>query len=260
MANRLEKKTALITGASRGIGLAIAEAYAAEGAQLLLNARNSTVLEEVAEALRRRFDVAVDTFACDVTDRENVQAMIQAAEKRGGIDILVNNAGIHRAAKFLDYSAQDFRELFEVNFLGVLHATQLVLPEMIRRQAGSIVNMASTAGKWGTPNQAAYNVSKHAVIGLTRCLALEMAPHKIRVNAICPWVVDTDMAISFMSEHAKVAGLSPEQTTNNFLNSVPLKRFIQPTEVAQLAVFLGSEEASYINGQSWAVDGGRTMI
>ncbi len=260
MAQRLHGKTALITGASRGIGRAMAEAYAAEGARLLLNARDAALLEQVAGDLRARFKVEVETAACDVTDRPAVEAMIVAAEARGGLDILVNNAGIHRAAAFLEYSAQDFRDLFEVNLISVVHTTQCVLPGMIARQRGSIVMLASTAGKWGTPNQSAYNVSKHAVIGLTRCLALEVAPHKIRVNAICPWIVETDMATSFIAEHAKVAGLSAAQTAANFINSVPLKRYIQPAEVAQLAVFLGSDEASYINGQSWAIDGGRTMI
>jgi len=260
MANRLQGKTALITGASRGIGLAIAETYAAEGARLLLNARDVEHLEKVAADIRQRFHTIVKTCACDVTDRGKVEAMIAAGETRGGIDILVNNAGIHLAAPFLQYSPDDFRDLFEINFMSVLHATQFVLPGMIARKMGSIVNLASTAGKWGTPNQSAYNVSKHAVIGLTRCLALEMAPHRVRVNAICPWIVDTDMATSFIAEHAKAAGLSVEQTATNFLNSVPLKRYIRPDEVAQLAVFLGSEEASYVNGQSWAIDGGRTMI
>ena len=260
MSHRLHGKTALITGASRGIGLAIAEAYAAQGARLLLNARDATRLNEVAADLRERFKIEVDAFACDVTDRDKVEAMIAAADARGGIDILVNNAGIHRAAPFLDYSPQDFRDLFEVNFISVVHTTQCVLPGMMARKSGSIVMLASTAGKWGTPNQSAYNVSKHAVIGLTRCLALEVAPHQVRVNAICPWIVDTDMATSFIAEHAKVAGLTAEQTAANFVNSVPLKRYIRPDEVAQLAVFLGSEEASYVNGQSWAIDGGRTMI
>ncbi len=260
MTQRLQGKTALITGASRGIGLAMATAYAAEGARLWLNARDPTRLTQVAADLRSRFGVEVDTTACDVMDRPQVALMVAAAEARDGIDILVNNAGIHRAAPFLEYSAQDFRDLFEANFISLVHTTQCVLPGMMARKAGSIVMLASTAGKWGTPNQSAYNVSKHAVIGLTRCLALEVAPHKIRVNAICPWIVDTDMATSFIAEHAKVAGLSAEQTAANFINSVPLKRYIQPSEVAQLAVFLGADEASYINGQSWAIDGGRTMI
>ncbi|MGE0485632.1 MAG: SDR family NAD(P)-dependent oxidoreductase [Gammaproteobacteria bacterium] len=260
MTGRLAGRTVLITGGSRGIGLAVAEACAAEGAGLVLNARDATRLEAVAIDLRQRFGVTVAIHAGDVTDRAAMAAMVEQAEAGGGIDVLVNNAGIHRAAAFLDYDAQDFRDLFEVNFIGVLHVTQLVLPGMLARGAGSIVNLASTAGKWGTPNQSAYNVSKHAVIGLTRCLALELAGKGVRVNAVCPWVVDTDMATSFIAEHARAARLDVEQTTRNFVNSVPLKRFIRPAEVAGLVVYLASDEASYVNGQSWAIDGGRTMI
>ncbi len=260
MADRLKHKHALITGASRGIGLAIAEAYAAEGAALTLNARDGQRLDEVAETLRARFAVHVATYAADVADRSAVEGMVRSAEARAPIDILVNNAGIHKAAPFLAYTPDDFRAVFEVNFFGVLHATQLVLPGMIARRAGRIVNLASTAGKWGSRNQSAYNVSKHAVVGLTRCLGLEMAPHNIGVNAICPWIVDTDLAASFIAEHAKAAGLTPEQTAANFINAVPIKRYIRPEEVASLAVYLGSDEASYITGQSWNVDGGYTMI
>lgn len=260
MTQRLAGKTALITGASRGIGLAVAEAFAAEGASLVINARNAGPLADAAAALSQKFGVRVETCACDVTDRSAVERMAAQAESAGGIDVLVNNAGIHRARSFLNYSAQDFRDLFEVNFISVVHVTQCILPGMIARQRGSIINLASTAGKWGTPNQSAYNVSKHALVGLTRCLALEVAPHKVRVNAICPWIVDTDMATGFIAEHAAVAGLTPEQTAANFLASVPLKRYVQPQEVAQMAVFLASEESSYVNAQSWAIDGGRTMI
>jgi NAD(P)-dependent dehydrogenase (short-subunit alcohol dehydrogenase family) len=258
--NRLKNKTALITGASRGIGLAIAEAYAAEGANLILNARNPDQLNQVAAKLRTDFGVNVTCAPFDVVDRPAIEAMAKTADANGGIDILVNNAGIHRAAPFLAYTPQDFREVFEVNFFGVLHATQCVLPGMIARRRGRIVNLASTAGKWGSRNQSAYNVSKHAVVGLTRCLALEMAPHNIGVNAICPWVVDTDMATSFIAEHAKAAGLTTEQTAANFVAAVPIKRFIQPTEIAQLAVYLGSDESAFVNGQAWTIDGGYTMI
>jgi NAD(P)-dependent dehydrogenase (short-subunit alcohol dehydrogenase family) len=260
MTDRLKNKTAFITGASRGIGLAIAEAYAAEGARLILNARDPARLNDVANTLRDKFRVEVTTAPCDVTDRAAIEKIARTADANGGIDILVNNAGIHKAASFLAYTPDDFREVFEVNFFGVLHATQCVLPGMIARKRGRIVNLASTAGKWGSRNQSAYNVSKHAVVGLTRCLALEMAPHNIGVNAICPWVVDTEMATGFIAEHAQAAGISAEQTATNFLASVPIKRFIQPTEIAHLAVYLGSDEASFVNGQAWTIDAGYTMI
>ncbi len=260
MTDRLKNKTALITGASRGIGLAIAQAYAAEGANLIINARHRAQLDEVAATLRKDFKVTVTCAAFDVTDRPAIEAMAQAADAGGGIDILVNNAGIHKAAPFLAYTPDDFRQVFEVNVIGVLHTTQCVLPGMIARKRGRIVNLASTAGKWGSRNQSAYNVSKHAVVGLTRCLALEMAPHNIGVNAICPWVVDTDMATSFIAEHASAAGITVEQTAANFLAGVPIKRYIQPTEIAHLAVYLGADESSFVNGQAWTIDAGYTMI
>jgi NAD(P)-dependent dehydrogenase (short-subunit alcohol dehydrogenase family) len=172
----------------------------------------------------------------------------------------VNNAGIHKARPFLEYTFEDFRDVLETNVYGVLHVTQFVLPAMIARKHGRVINLASTAGKGGTRNQSAYNASKHAVVGLTRCLALEMSAHNVLVNAICPWVVDTDMATGFISEHAKNLGIDAEQATKNFLSMVPIKRFIRPEEVANLAVFLASNESSYVNGQSWAVDGGYSMI
>ena len=260
MADRLRGKTALITGASRGIGRAIAEAYAAEGASLILNARDPQRLEASANEIASRFKVAVSSHACDVCDRAAVEAMIAASEDTQAIDILVNNAGIHKAAQFIDYSFEDFKEILEVNVYSVFHVTQAVLPHMIARQAGRIINMASTAGKWGSRQQSAYNASKHAVVGITRCLALELAPHNILTNAICPWVVATDLAENFIREHAAAAGMSETDFATAIQNTVPLKRWIKPEEVAHLAVYLGSDEASFINGQAWTVDGAYTMI
>ncbi len=260
MSARLLGKTALITGASRGIGLAIAEAFAREGANLALNARDPVKLQETADALAAAHGVRVTAHAADVTDRDAMQRMVQNVEAEGNIDVLVNNAGIHKARPFLEYTFEDFRDVLETNVYGVLHVTQFVLPAMIARKHGRVINLASTAGKGGTRNQSAYNASKHAVVGLTRCLALEMSAHNVLVNAICPWVVDTDMATGFISEHAKNLGIDVEQATRNFLSMVPIKRFIRPEEVANLAVFLASDESSYVNGQSWAVDGGYSMI
>lgn len=260
MADRLKGKTALITGASRGIGRAVAEAYAHEGANLILNARDRIRLEQVAGEIAAQCGVRVTAAAADITDRAGMKALVEAAERAGPIDILVNNAGVHKARKFLDYSFEEFREVLETNVYGVLHVTQFVLPGMIARKSGRVINLASTAGKWGSRNQSAYNASKHAVVGLTRCLGLEMAPHNVLVNAICPWIVDTDMADGFVREHAAVAGIAAAQMLENFTATVPIKRLIRPEEVAALAVFLASDDAGYVNGQAWAVDGGYTMI
>ena len=198
MVDRLKNKTALITGGSRGIGRAVAEAYAAEGANLVLNARDPERLENTAEEIRAAFGVDVSTCACDVADRDAVQAMVDESDARAAIDILVNNAGIYKPLPFVEYEFEDFRNIIEVNLYGVIHATQFTLRKMIPRKSGVIVNMASTAGKWGSRNQSAYNMSKHAVVGMTRCLGLEMGPHNIRANAICPFVVETDLSNTFL--------------------------------------------------------------
>jgi NAD(P)-dependent dehydrogenase (short-subunit alcohol dehydrogenase family) len=257
---RLAGKTALITGASRGIGRAIADAFAGEGAALVLNARDAAGLERAAAELRAAHGAEVLTLSADVSEREPVRAMVAAAEAWRPLDVLVNNAGIHIPARFLDYSFEDFRRVVESNVYSVFHVTQAVLPAMIARARGRVLNLASTAGKWGSRNQSAYNASKHAVVGITRCLALELAPHNVLVNAICPWIVDTDMATGFMERHAAIAGLTVSELTERMNATVPLRRWIRPAEIASLAVYLASDEASYINGQAWTVDGGYTMI
>ena len=260
MGTRLAARTALITGGSRGIGLAIAEAYAAEGCALALNARDGERLAKVADDLAARHGVPVRAFPCDVTARDAVFAMVAEVEAWRPLDILVNNAGIHIAARFIDYSFEDFKRIMEHNVYGVFHVTQAVLPGLMARRGGRVINLASSAGKWGSRNQSAYNASKHAVVGLTRCLGLEMAPYNVLVNAICPWIVETDMLHDFVAGHAAAIGESPEALVDRYTASVPLQRLIQPREVAGLALYLASDEASYINGQAWAVDGGYTMI
>ena len=162
--------------------------------------------------------------------------------------------------KGMDYTPADYQDLLDVNFFGVLHMTQLVLPQMIKNGGGKVINMASTAGKWGSRHQSAYNVSKHAVVGLTRCLGLEMAQHNVMVNAVCPWIVDTDMVDGFVAGHAAAANLEPDVLIENWNKATPLQRNVKPEEVAGLVVYLASDESSYINGQSWNVDGGYTMI
>ena len=193
MTGRLAGRVALISGASRGIGLAIAQAYAAEGAKLCMVATNADKLKAAADSLSIGND-ALMTAVLDVRDSKACRAVVQDVTSRlGPIDVLINNAGIYKARSFLEYEPEDFRALLEVNLIGVVNLTQAVLPDMLARQAGRIVNVASSAGKAGSRNQSAYNASKHAVVGLTRCLALETATSGVTINAICPGLTQTDM-------------------------------------------------------------------
>ena len=260
MSGRLVGKTALITGGSRGIGKAIAVAFCREGCSVFLIGRDENRLKEAVSDISSKYPVDVGWHVCDVTNPHAVKSMIETAESWKPIDILVNNAGIHKGASFLDYSADDFKEVLETNVYGVFYVTQELLKLIVNKRPARIINLASTAGKWGSRNQSAYNASKHAVVGLTRCLALELAPHNVLVNAICPWVVDTDMATDFVETHAAALGKTPTELKDQMNASVPLGRLIRVDEVAGLAVYLASDEASYINGQSWTVDGGYTMI
>ena len=260
MSHRLDHQVAIITGASRGIGRAIAEAYAAEGASLCLIATKADKLADVAASLKLGDDRLM-TLAVDVTDREaSFRAVAQVTQHFGRVDVLVNNAGVYRAKPFLDYTDEDFQDMLDVNFFGVLHFMQAVLPGMQARRHGRIVNIASTAGKWGSRNQSAYNTSKHAVVGLTRCVALEASPHGVTVNAICPGFVQTDMVEELKAQVAQSAGMSGEEMVKAALARVPLGRILDPDEIAQLAVYLGSHESRGMTGQSILLDGGMVMV
>ena len=260
MGQRLQGQVAIITGASRGIGRAIAEAYAAEGANLCLIATHADRLAEVAASLRLGSDRLL-TIGVDVRDRAaSFQAVAQTQQHFGRVDVLVNNAGVYRARAFLDYTDEDFRDMLDVNLMGVLHFMQAVLPGMQMRRHGRIVNIASTAGKWGSRNQSAYNTSKHAVVGLTRCVALEASPFAVTVNAICPGFVQTDMVEELKAQVAASAGMSGEEMVKAALARVPLGRILDPGEIAQLAVYLGSHESRGMTGQSILLDGGMVLV
>jgi NAD(P)-dependent dehydrogenase (short-subunit alcohol dehydrogenase family) len=260
MAHRLDEQVAIITGASRGIGRAIAEAYAAEGARLCLIATDMARLQEVKDSLGLPAEQIL-TLSLNVRDRDACFAAVTQVEQHfGRVDVLVNNAGVYRAKSFLDYTPGDFQDLLDVNLFGVLHFMQAVLPGMQARRHGRIVNMASTAGKWGSRNQSAYNVSKHAVVGITRCVALEASPHNVTVNAICPGFIQTDMVEELKAQVAHSSGMTGEELVKAALSRVPLGRILNPTEIAGLAVFLGSAESSGMTGQSIHVDGGMVMF
>jgi NAD(P)-dependent dehydrogenase (short-subunit alcohol dehydrogenase family) len=255
---RLAGVKALVTGASRGIGREIALAYAREGADLALVATNDALLRDTADACRaERAGAHCTTHVLDVSDRQACFATVAAAgAAHGRIDVLVNGAGIYRARSFLDYSEQDFRDLLDVNLFGTLNLMQAVLPAMIERRAGRIVNIASTAGKWASNGQSAYNVSKHAVVGLTRCVAQEMGQHQININAICPGMVHTDMLTANFGRTPESAGKTLDQVLAPVLSRVAMKRVMQVNEIAGMAVFLASSEGSGMTGQSLIIDGG----
>ena len=256
---RLSGRKALITGASRGIGRAIALRFAQEGADLFLTATHRAKLEET-QALAEAHGARVVLHCADVSERAAVEAMVGAAVAAFGvIDVLVNNAGVYKAARLVDYSAQDFDRIMQVNVYGAFHVMQFVLRHMQAQKRGNVVNIASTAGKWSSTNQSAYNASKHALVGLTRCAAVEMAAHGINVNAICPGFVETDMLDAFR-EHASILGVPFEKVMEAGLSRVPIRRFLQPQEVAHLAVYLASSESDGMTGQSLLLDGGMLMV
>lgn len=260
MVGRMEGKTALITGGGRGIGRTIALAYVREGAVVALSARSEEALEETASTINSGGGRALAVPA-DVTEDADVANLRSRIERElGQVDVLVNNAGSYLPRRFLDYTMEEWEQTIGVNLLGTVRVTREFLPGMLERGRGRIVNVASTAGKYGSLFQSAYNASKHGVVGLTRCLALETAKTAVRVNAICPGFVETEMIDGAKPHFAEILGQSLEQTEQTLLSRVPIGRFLQPTEVAHLAVYLGSDESDGMTGQALTISGGLILV
>ncbi len=242
---RLEGRRALVTGAARGIGAAIAEAFHREGAHLVLLDREGELCGRQAAAL------GAHAVTVDLADADSARTATAAAiDLLGGVDILVNNAGILRMAALLDIDIDDWDATFDVNVRSMLLTTQIAARSMIAAGSrGSIINMASMGGKVGSPRQAHYAASKAAVIGLTRVAAMELGEHGIRVNCICPGYVLTEMG---------AATRTPEMVAK-WSSLSPLGRCAEPDEVADMAVFLASDEAKYCTGEAMNVSGGMVM-
>ena len=258
---RLSGCRALITGASRGIGRAIAEAYAREGADLFLTATAAGNLAETEAAVAGHGGRIV-CHGAEISDEDQVETMFAAAiDSLGQVDIVVNNAGVYVGRPFTDYTTAEFDWVMKVNVYGVFHMMQQALRHMQGRKNernAKIVNIASTAGKWESPNQAAYNASKHAVVAMTRCAALENAGAGINVNAICPGFVETDMIGEF-KVHADRAGMAFDEFKAATLARVPIGRALDPVEIAHIAVYLGSAESDGMTGQTITISGGLRM-
>ncbi|HEX3367266.1 SDR family NAD(P)-dependent oxidoreductase [Phenylobacterium sp.] len=256
----LSGQVALVTGASRGIGLAIAKALADAGAQVWLAATQAARLHDVQADIAAGGG-AVEAMTLDVTDRAACFAAVKAIERSAGhLDILVNSAGVHTAGTFLAHTPADFDRMIAVNLHGTINTMQAALPSMIGRSHGRVINIASTAGKWGSLNQSAYNVSKHAVVGLTRCVALETAAAGVTVNAICPGLVQTDMLEGFWAGQAQSRDVPVDEAQRLILARVPQGRLLDPSEIAALAVFLASPGGRGMTGQSVLHDGGMVLV
>jgi len=255
----LRGRTALVSGASRGIGRAIALALAEAGADVALTARNPSDLELVAGQVRARGVRAV-ALACDITQAGQVSRLPGDLEANfGPIDILVNNAGYAESHKFLGHPDELWQRHLEVNLTGTFRMCKAFAPSMVARRWGRIINIASVAGKVGGRYTAAYTASKHGVLGLTRTLALELAPHDITVNAICPGYVDTSMTAQTIRNIVERTGRSEQEARAVLEGLNPQQRLIAPEEVAAVVVLLASEVARGINGQAINLDGGQVM-
>ena len=249
----LQNQVAIVTGAATGIGRAIALRLAHEGCRVGLFDRDATKAETTAAEIRAAGATTAIAVG-NIARREDVErGFAQLQKDLGPVDILVNNAGILHAAPFLDTTDTIWRDTIGVNVDGVFHGCQAVLPGMLARKAGRIVNMASIAGKRGQLNLAAYCTSKFAVIGLTQCIALETATHGIRVNAVCPGII-VDTAMRDTIEHFNTANNMPGVESRT--KTVPMQRAGVPDDIAGVVAFLLSDDARYMTGQAINVSGG----
>ena len=251
---RFQDKIVVITGAAGGIGRAAACRFASEGARVVLVDISAAGLEESRGAVEKAGGQAL-TVEADVTRAADVRRYVAAARGRfQGIDVFFNNAGILGAVSpLVDYPEETFDRVMAVNVKSVWLGLKIVGPELIARGGGAIVNTASVAGLRGTPNLVAYTASKHAVIGLTRTASLEFIRHGVRVNAVCPAPIDTPMARELEEGFSQ---RDPKAAAARFAERIPMRRYGTPEEVAALVAFLCSDDAGFINGAVYPIDGG----
>ncbi|MGB4966413.1 MAG: 3-oxoacyl-ACP reductase family protein [Microgenomates group bacterium] len=247
---RLQNKVALITGGGTGIGAGIAHMFAREGAQVVVCGRREDPLKKVVDEIDRSGGEAIYCVA-DISSQEQIREMIETVTmKFGSIDILVNNAGVFIPDDVTSTSEQEWDRVMDTDAKGVYLMSKAVLPDMIKKGTGKIVNIASIAGLIGFEKSAAYCAAKGAVVNLTREMALDYAPKGICVNAIAPGVIDTDMTKAFLSN---------EQAKQGFLSKTPVGRVGTPEDIAHGAVYLASDESNFVVGQTLVIDGGWTI-
>jgi len=242
----LENKTALITGASRGIGKGIAMEFARQGAHVAFTYNASAEAAKALEAELEGFGVRARGYQSNAADFDAAQQLVKdVIEDFGGLDILINNAGITKDNLLMRISEEDFDKVIEVNLKSVFNLTKAVLRPMLKQRSGSIINMSSVVGVKGNAGQTNYAASKAGILGFTKSVALELGSRNVRCNAIAPGFIETEMT----------AKLDPK-TVDSWRESIPLKRGGTPEDVANACVFLGSDMSAYITGQTLNVDGG----
>jgi NAD(P)-dependent dehydrogenase (short-subunit alcohol dehydrogenase family) len=255
----LAGRRAVVTGAGRGIGRCIALALAQAGADVAVTARTQPELEALVAEIQAlgRHSLAV---RCDVTDAEQVKYMAETLlAGLGGIDILVNNAGNAGSHKFANHPDDLWQRMLAVNLTSVYYVTKAFVPTLITQRSGRIITVASITSRIGGSYIAAYTASKHGVLGLTRALAVELLPHNITVNAICPGYVDTPMTDASIANIVARTGMDEAKAREALEKSSPQQRLIEPEEVAAIAVFLAQDIARGITGQAINLDGGGVM-
>ena len=259
---KLANRLAFITGGGRGIGRAIAQAFASEGAHIVVAARTREEIERVAAEIAKQYESDALAIECDVTSSESVKLAFERAKEKfeRAPDILVNNAGIVETAPFVKTDEALWQKHLSVNLTGTYHCTRAALLPMVGRRWGRIINIASIAGKTGAPYISAYAASKHGVLGLTRSLALEVAANGITVNAICPGYVDTEMTARGVENIVARTGITKDEAVKALETMSPQNRMVTAEEVAAVALLLASEDGRGINGQAINVDGGTVLF
>lgn len=252
----LKNKVAIITGAASGIGKSIAAAFAKEGAKVSI----ADINLDAAEKTAKEIGSSAIAVKVDVSDISSAEEMAKKVEKESGpLDILVNNAGVSYIIPFLECSQDIWDKTIDINLKGTFNCCQAVLKRMAPRKSGVVINISSQSGKSGNSHYTAYCASKFGIIGLTQSLAVEFASLGIRVNALCPGVVLTPLWDQMIGDYAKKRNMKPEEVKPYFESKIPLGRLCTEKDVADTAVFLASDKASYITGQSINISGGAVM-
>ena len=247
----LAGKTILVTGAASGIGAACARLAAERGARLMLVDRDANTLHASAASLGAVAD------ACDLSEVDNAARLVRrCVQELGAIDGLINAAGMFRTRPLLEITPEEYDELFAINLRALFFLQQAAAAAMVQGSGGSIVNLSSTAGRVGRPHAAHYAAAKAGVIALTRSAAVALAAHHVRVNAVCPGLIETPMIESIRHQRSEVFGTTPEAVQEHWTNTIPSGRLGTPAEVAEVVVFLLSDAAAYVTGENVGITGG----